>query len=84
MISERSFAQITSEDLKELLAGSQKRLADYFINGKGGKWLKLYDIKKPLCVALCQGAALHFYDKKNGVKDFDVWFFYPFNQIHLP
>lgn len=27
-------------------------------------------------VALCQGAALHFLDGKNGVKDFDVWTFY--------
>jgi hypothetical protein len=26
--------------------------------------------------ALCQGAALHYVSKKNGVKDFDVWSFY--------
>ena len=26
--------------------------------------------------ALCQGAALHYVDAKNGVKDFDVWSFY--------
>lgn len=29
-----------------------------------------------LCVALCQGAALHYVDGTNGVKDFDVWTFY--------
>ena len=29
-----------------------------------------------LCVALCQGAALHYVDGHNGVKDFDVWTFY--------
>jgi hypothetical protein len=26
--------------------------------------------------ALCQGAALHYVDGNNGVKDFDVWSFY--------
>ena len=29
-----------------------------------------------LCAALCQGAALHYLDEKNGVKDFGVWSFY--------
>lgn len=32
--------------------------------------------ERVLCVALCQGAALHFLDKRNGVKDFDVYTFY--------
>ena len=27
-------------------------------------------------VALCQGAALHYLDGTNGIKDFDVWSFY--------
>jgi hypothetical protein len=26
--------------------------------------------------ALCQGAALHYVNGKNGVRDFDVWSFY--------
>jgi hypothetical protein len=26
--------------------------------------------------ALCQGAAVHYVDGRNGVKDFDVWSFY--------
>jgi hypothetical protein len=29
-----------------------------------------------LCVALCQGAALHYVDGRNGIKDFDVYTFY--------
>jgi hypothetical protein len=29
-----------------------------------------------ICVALCQGAAQHFVDGENGVKDLDVWTFF--------
>ena len=29
-----------------------------------------------VCRALCQGAALHYLDVRNGVKDLDVWSFY--------
>src|SRR6185437_14088636 len=29
-----------------------------------------------LAVALCQGAALHYLDGRNGIKDFDIWTFY--------
>ena len=29
-----------------------------------------------MCSALCQGAALHYVDGKNGIKDWDVWSFY--------
>ena len=38
-------------------------------------WEKLYS-NRIICVALCQGAALHYIDGKNGVKDFDVWTFF--------
>lgn len=84
MISERNYSDITPADLKDLLEGSIARLDEYFIFGKGAKWSTSYNIRKPLCIALCQGAAMHYYDKINGIKDFDVWFFYPFNQKHLP
>lgn len=84
MISERSYSDITLEDLRELIEGSVKRLTEYFILGKGAKWQELYNIHAPLLIALCQGAAMHYYDKINGIKDFDIWFFYPFNQQHLP
>src|SRR6266498_132258 len=84
MISERNYSEITPEDLKELFEGSIAKLAEYFITGKGTKWTHLYTMHAPLCIALCQGAAMHYYDGRNGIKDFDVWFFYPFNQKHLP
>ena len=81
---ERSSEQLTKENLKELYSGSVQRLQEYFVIGQGAKWKELYDMEKPLAVALCQGAAMHYHDGVNGIKDFDVWFFYPFNQIHLP
>ena len=81
---ERSLETITTSDLGELYEGSVNRLHEYFLGDKGSKWLELYEIKKPMAVALCQGAAMHFHDKVTGVKDFDIWFFYPFNQKPLP
>lgn len=83
-ITERSYAHLTRGDLQALHDGSSKRLHEYFVTGEGKKWTKLYDIKRPLAVALCQGAAMHYVDGTNGVKDFDVWFFYPFKRKHLP
>jgi hypothetical protein len=38
------------------------------------RWAPYRD--RVLCVALCQGAALHYVDGKNGVKDLDVWTFF--------
>jgi hypothetical protein len=35
-----------------------------------------------VAVALCQGAALHYLDQHNGVKDFDIHFFYRQNPEH--
>lgn len=81
---ERSSEALTFEDLKDLYKGSAQRLREYFVEGQGVKWKKLYDISNPLAVALCQGGAMHYHDGVNGIKDFDVWFFYPFNQKHLP
>ncbi len=81
---ERSPELITKEDLKELYEGSVQRLQQYFIQGQGAKWKNFYNIEKPLAVALCQGAAMHYHDGVNGIKDFDVWFFYSFNEEHLP
>jgi len=81
---ERSPALLNKDDLKDLYTGSVNRLYEYFINGRGIKWKSLYIIEQPIAVALCQGGAMHYHDKINGIKDFDVWFFYPFNQRHLP
>lgn len=81
---ERSLEPITNNDLKELLEGSVERLRKYFVQGDGVKWREFYNMEQPLAVALCQGGAMHYFDKQNGVKDFDIWFFYPLNKKHLP
>ena len=67
---ERSLSPLTIDDLKELYSGSMNRLNEYFINGNGKKWQRYYEINNPLAVALCQGAAMHYHDKINGIKDF--------------
>jgi hypothetical protein len=81
---ERSLEPLTADDLNELYVGSTSRLRDYFVQGQGAKWKDLYSIENPLAAALCQGGAMHYHDSVNGIKDFDVWFFYPFNERHLP
>ena len=69
----RSIARIDRSDplrLAALAAETEAGLFARYPRGAGRYAGRL------LCRALCQGAALHFLDDKNGVKDFDVWSFY--------
>jgi hypothetical protein len=69
----RSLAHIERNDLlrlAELAAQAEAGLFTRHPDGAGRYTGRL------LCRALCQGAALHYLDGKNGVKDFDVWSFY--------
>lgn len=70
----RSKQKITKRDLRKLLKLARADIDDFFDRKLSYK--KPYHGKEKL-VTLCQGAALHYIDNKNGVKDFDVWFFYP-------
>jgi len=70
----RSKEKITKHDLRKLLKLARADIDDFFDRKPAYK--KTYQGKEKL-VALCQGAALHYIDGKNGVKDFDVWLFYP-------
>jgi len=72
-VCERSYEKIAKPDLRKLLAFSNKDREEFF--NRNLRWRKLY-ANRIMCVALCQGAALHYVDGKNGVKDFDVWTFY--------
>ncbi len=71
-ISERSFTPIDLPDLERLACIAAEERADFFARNSG--WA-IYT-NRIICVALCQGAALHFVNGKNGIKDFDVWTFY--------
>ncbi len=77
----RSRKKITKTDLQKLLKLAQGDIANFFERNPG--YRKLYKGKQVL-IALCQGAALHYVDGRNGIKDFDVWFFYPRFSKQLP
>jgi len=68
----RSYAPITIEDLKRLRDIEAKSRREFF--ERQPKCVALAN--RVICVALCQGAALHHLNGKNGIKDFDVWTFY--------
>src|SRR5258708_7466644 len=71
--SGRSFAKIEQSDLERLALLASEDREEFF--ARKPLWRRLYS-DRVLCVALCQGAALHYADEKHGVKDFDVWTFY--------
>lgn len=75
-MSLRSYEPITIDDLKLLgeLAATDRNA--FF--QRNMDTARLY-ADRLFAVALCQGAALHYLDGKNGVKDLDVWSFYRVN-----
>jgi hypothetical protein len=68
----RSLEPITKSDLRRLGRIALLDLQSLFSRKPS---LRIYR-DRLFAIALCQGAALHFIDKKNGVKDFDVWCFF--------
>jgi len=69
----RSYEKIRKQDLKRLAEIAREDREDLF--RRKPEIGKIYK-NRIICVALCQGAALHYVDGENGVKDFDVWTFY--------
>ena len=69
---ERSMAPLTSQHLRRLAEIAEKDRDGLF--GRNPH-LSVYR-DRILLTALCQGAALHFVDGTNGVKDLDVYTFY--------
>ena len=71
--SDRSLARIERADLLRLAALAADAEADLFRRNPQGSGRYAGRL---LCQALCQGAASHYVNGRNGVKDFDVWSFY--------
>jgi len=75
MDSGRSYVPITPDDLSALSAIAESDREKFF-EGRP----EYQD--RVVCVALCQGAGLHYVDivrgspSPNGVKDFDIWSFF--------
>jgi hypothetical protein len=72
-MSERSRERITDADLARLCELACADLAELF--QRRPETGRLYR-HRLLGIALCQGAALHYIDGRNGIKDFDVWSFF--------
>ncbi len=72
MANPRSYEKITKADLRRLAdLARTDREALFERRPKSSVYRN-----RLLATALCQGAALHYLDGRNGVKDFDVWSFY--------
>jgi hypothetical protein len=72
-VSQRSYEPLTDDDLRRLGELAARDRAGFF--QRNPDTARLYR-NGLFAVALCQGAALHYLDGKNGIMDFDVWSFY--------
>jgi hypothetical protein len=71
--SDRSLARIEVADLLRLAALAADAEAELFRRNPQGSGRYAGRL---LGRALCQGAALHYVNESNGMKDFDIWSFY--------
>jgi hypothetical protein len=68
----RSYETILKPDLERLRSVARKELELFFKRNPSRRKIE----RNLLSIALCQGAALHYIDGRQGVKDFDVWMFF--------
>ena len=68
----RSYDMFEVADLAHLAEIAARDLDAFIFRNRHHRGLK----DRLLLVALCQGAALHYVDGQNGVKDFDIWTFF--------
>jgi hypothetical protein len=75
-ISERSYERISMSTLGRLSAISREVMDGFF--ARNPRWAGYRE--RELCVVLAQGAALYYVNGTNGVKDFDCWTFFGFDE----
>jgi hypothetical protein len=68
----RSYERMTNDDFRRLGRIASADREEFF--SRKEHYAPLADYI--LAVALCQGAALHYVNGTNGIKDIDVWTFY--------
>ena len=68
----RSYGHLLPEDLRRLGEIARQDREEFF--HRCPHYRALQD--EIIAVALCQGAALHYVNGSNGIKDLDVWTFY--------
>ena len=71
---------ITEDDLAQLLQGSEKKFYDAVNADLNSPMGQVHGGQKPVAIALCQGAAMHYHDGVTGYTDFDVYLFYDVNK----
>ena len=71
-VGPRSYDRFGAEDLAHLADIARRDLEAFIARNPHHQSLK----DRILLVALCQGAAVHYLNGTNGVKDFDVWTFF--------
>jgi len=72
-MDERSLERIEKSDLLRLGEIARRDFEELFRrHPETGRFYH----NQLFAIALCQGAALHYIDGRNGVKDFDVWSFF--------
>jgi hypothetical protein len=69
----RSYRAIEISDLRRLVLIAKKDQIEFL--EKHTEWAKFYSGRK-ICIALCQGAALHYIEGSTGINDFDIYTFY--------
>ena len=69
---ERSHERLIDDDLLRVARIARERLARVFADCPVARLYR----DRLLLLALCQGAAQHYVDGRNGVKDLDVWAFF--------